>query len=144
MDFSVRAVAVLRRIDAGFDQSGLDLIDRLLIEIGGSGYLLCSPRCYQLSLVLNGYHELEFARGPGLTSQCKPCEIVLDVVEFRVGRPICVQARKSFRCNCREAFLCDVPANHLRRMSRPFLSHSLSGIEPLIDSPKCFDVYRFS
>src|SRR5713101_3271706 len=44
MYFSVGTVAVLGSVDARLDQRGLDLVDRLLIEVSRASYLLGGAR----------------------------------------------------------------------------------------------------
>ncbi|HXI92854.1 MAG TPA: hypothetical protein VNO24_22860, partial [Blastocatellia bacterium] len=64
MDFSVRTVAVLGRVETRLDQGGLDLIDRFLIEVGGARYLFGRARGDQLGVVFDGNDEFELAGWP--------------------------------------------------------------------------------
>ena len=86
MYFSIGAVAVFGRVDAGFDQCRFYLIDCFLVEVGCARDLLCGASSDQLSLVFDWYDQLENGGRTRFSAQRELVQIVLKQVEMRIRR----------------------------------------------------------
>src|SRR5512143_1164779 len=81
---SVRTAKLLTLVRDG----DYNLIDRLLIKVGGTRNLLGGPGSDQLRLLFNRNHQFKLAGGPRAGAERQAGQGVLEQIEMRVGRAV--------------------------------------------------------